>query len=127
MRLLPKLNALKPGDAFSMDRLSSFSEDPKFSAKFAMTPRAISTGVIEGAGDMHPDDAEGYFNYEIQLVGPKKSANIAAMSKYPGEREHLTFGNYEVVSVEDNVSVSVSGSFTVPYRRRIVLRQKGIY
>lgn len=121
------LEALKPGDRFDLNRISSFSASREQAGQFAMTPQSISAGTTDPGGDMHPSDADDYVNYEFKLEGEHTSLDVSKESRY-GEKEHLTFGQFEVVRIEHSTHVMAKtlGTFPVNYRRTIVVRQVSV-
>ena len=128
-----KFDNLKVGDTMSLDRVTSFSGEPEIAAQFAATPQSIASGVFDPSGDMHPDDAKDYSNYQIIIEGPHKSLDVAPYSRY-GEKERLTHGKFEVVKVENWTATVIKGpkgsglpNIVVPYKRTITVRQVATY
>jgi hypothetical protein len=92
-----------------LQRLSSFSESGLISRGFASTT----------------PNATGLYSVVLELKGPVRALNVSPGSWY-AEKEVLTFGDFEVVSVNDvkGLRDPVTPEL-VPRHRRIILRQLG--
>jgi hypothetical protein len=123
------LNALKPGDEVSLDRVTSFSLSREVASQFAMTPQSIDAGTTDPDRMMHPSDAKDYDNYQFILEGAHKSLDVTPHSRY-GEQERVTHGTFVVVRVDGPSVVAydwLGQKVNTPYKRTITLRQVATY